>query len=177
MVIRELAKSDWTRVFEIYKQGIDSGKTTFSTHYPTWEEWDAGHNKPCRYVAELDGEIIGFAAVSPISGKPHYYGVVEVMVYVDERYWHHGAGTGLLKQMIKDAPENGFWCLYSSIYSSNEKSLNLHKKCGFRTIGYRERIAKDRFGNWTDTILMEYRFADEIVKDVNKWNKENSFLL
>lgn len=40
MTIREMTPEDWNRVFEIYKQGIDSGKTTFSTKYPTWEEWD-----------------------------------------------------------------------------------------------------------------------------------------
>lgn len=118
------------------------------------------------HVDMLLYEIAGFVAVSPISGKPHYYGVVEVMIYVDEKYWNRGIGTALLRKLIEEAPNSGFWCLYSSIYSSNEKSLKLHKKCGFRTIGYRERIARDRFGNWTDTTLMEYRFPDEIVRDI-----------
>lgn len=166
MIIREMLEKDWNMVFEIYKQGIDSGQTTFSTEYPTWEEWDGGHNKLCRYVALCDDEITGFVAVSPVSDKPHYYGVVEVMVYVDEKHWHKGIGTGLLKKLMEEAPKNGFWCLYSSIYSANEKSINLHKKCGFRLIGYRERIAKDRFGNWTDTTLMEYRFPDDVVKEI-----------
>ena len=166
MLIRNMEQEDWSRVFEIYKQGIDSGKTTFTTKYPSWEEWDAGHHRACRYVALLDNEIAGFCAVSPISGKPHYSGVVEVMIYVDEKYWHHGVGTQLLNKLIEEAPTKGFWCLYSSIYSSNEKSVNLHTKCGFRAIGYRERLAKDKFGNWTDTTLMEYRFPDEIVEGI-----------
>lgn len=166
MIIREMVPEDWNSVFEIYKQGIDSGKTTFNTKYPTWEEWDNGHNKPCRYVALYNDEIAGFVAVSPVSGKLHYIGVVEVMIYVDEKYWHKGVGTSLLKKLIEEAPNNGFWCLYSSIYTTNEKSIKLHNKCGFRTIGYRERIAKDKFGNWADTTLMEYRFPDEIVKGV-----------
>lgn len=50
-------------------------------------------------------------------------------------------------------------------FSANESSIKLHNKRGFRTIGYRERIAKDRFGNWIDTTLMEYRFSDNIVKE------------
>lgn len=168
MTIREMIPEDWGRVFEIYKQGIDSGKTTFSTKYPTWEEWDTGHNKWCRFVAVLNDEIVGFVAISPVSAKPHYSGVAEVMVYVDECYWHNGVGTALLKRLIDEAPNNGIWCLYSSIFSSNEKSIKLHNKCGFRTIGYRERIARDRFGNWTDTTLMEYRFADEMVKEMQR---------
>lgn len=51
MIVREMIHQDWERVLEIYKQGIDSGKTTFSTEYPSWEKWDAGHKKSCRYVA------------------------------------------------------------------------------------------------------------------------------
>ena len=168
MTIREMLPEDWDRVFEIYKQGIDSGKTTFRTEYPAWEEWDSGHSKRCRFVAVLNGEIVGFVAISPVSAKPHYSGVAEVMVYVDERHWHGGIGTALLKRLVDEAPDNGIWCLYSSIFSDNEKSIKLHDKCGFRTIGYRERIAKDRFGNWVDTTLMEYRFADEIVKEMRR---------
>lgn len=165
MIIRDLLPGDWNRVFEIYKQGIDSGKTTFTTQYPTWEEWDTGHKKVCRYVALLGDEVAGFAAVSPVSAKSHYSGIVEVMVYVDEKYRHNGVGTSLLNKLIEEAPKHGFWCLYSSICSSNENSIRLHTKCGFRTIGYRERIAKDKFGNWTDTTMMEYRFPDELVKE------------
>ena len=164
MIIRPMKPEDWSGVFEIYKQGIDSGKATFSTNYPTWEEWDAGHNDSCRFAALINDEIVGFTAVSPVSAKQHYNGVVEVMIYVDEKHQNRVVGTALLKKLIEEAPKNGFWCLYSSIFSENKQSIQLHKKCGFRTIGYRERIAKDRFGNWTDTVLMEYRFQDETFK-------------
>ena len=81
MIIREMIPEDWGRVFEIYKQGISSGKTTFSTNYPSWEEWDAEHNKCCRFVALYNNEIAGFTAVSPVSKKPHYFGVVEVSIF------------------------------------------------------------------------------------------------
>lgn len=166
MIIRKMIPEDWKRVFEIYKQGVDSGKTTFSTKYPTWETWDEVHHKTCRFVALINNEIVGFVAISPVSEKAHYCGVMEVMVYVDEQHQHKGIGSGLLERIIAEAPESGIWCLYSSIFSSNENSIKLHRKSGFRTIGYRERIAKDRFGNWTDTTLMEYRFPDEWVKEV-----------
>lgn len=160
MVIREMLPRDWDSVFEIYKQGIDSGKTTFSTSYPSWNEWDSGHFRTCRYVALLGEIVTGFIAISPVSAKPHYHGVAEVSIYVDSQFRHQGIGFSLLSTLIESAPANGFWCLYSSIFSSNTESIRLHTKCGFRMIGYRERIAKDRFGNWVDTTLMEYRFPD-----------------
>ena len=165
MEIRKLMLEDWDQVFQIYKQGIDSGKATFSVHYPSWDEWDQGHSQTCRYVALYDNNIAGFVAVSPTSTKIHYQGIVEVSIYVDKAYRNRGIGTILLNTLIQEAPKNGYWCLYSSIISYNEASVSLHKKCGFRTIGYRERIAKDRFGNWLDTTLMEYRFSDDLVED------------
>jgi len=166
MMIREMLPEDAPRVLAIYKQGVDSGKATFTTQCPTWEVWDRGHHKCCRYVAVCEGEVAAFAALSPVSDRPHYKGVAEVMVYVDEAHWHQGLGEGLLRKLIEEAPGRGFWCLYSSIYSTNENSIRLHQKCGFRLIGYRERLAKDKFGNWMDTTMMEYRFPDEIVKEV-----------
>ena len=158
-----MTRDDWGRVSEIYKQGIDSGQATFSTHYPSWEEWDSGHRKDCRYVAISNNHVIGFIAVSPVSQKPHYFGISEVMVYVDESAKHMGAGTELLQTVMDEAPKHGCWMLYSSIMSSNKASIRLHEKCGFRTVGYRERIAKDKKGEWQDTTIMEYRFPDEAV--------------
>ena len=165
MSIREMIPEDWNRVFEIYKQGIDSGKATFTTTYPTWEEWDAVHHKVCRYVALCDGEVAGFVAVSPTSPREPYRGVVEVSVYVDENYRSQGIGTSLLQKLIEEAPKKGFWTLYVSIFKTNENSRKLHTKCGFRKVGYRERIAKDKFGTWTDAVIMEYRLPDEPFRE------------
>ena len=164
MTIRNMMPEDWNQVFEIYRQGIDSGLATFTTNYPSWEDWDKGHINKCRYVAICNDKIAGFLALSPVSERPHYSGVAEVMIYLDAEYQKQGIGTNLLNRVVQDAPNEGFWCLYSSIFSTNENSIKLHQKCGFRTIGYRERLAKDKFGNWMDTTMMEYRFSDDIVK-------------
>ena len=163
MTIREMITHDWDTVMRIYKQGIDSGLATFSTHYPSWEEWDSGHRKECRYVAISNNEVVGFIAISSVSQKPHYSGISEVMVYVDESARHMGVGTALLQRVMEESPKYGCWMLYSSIMSSNAASIRLHDKCGFRTVGYRERIARDKNGEWQDTTIMEYRFPDEDV--------------
>ena len=160
MIIREMSLSDWCSVSQIYNKGISSGKCTFRTDVPTIDEFYRGIHDFCRYVAVCDNAVVGFVAISPVSSKHHYSGVAEVMIYIDEKYQRNGIGTALLNKLIDTANSNGIWCLYSSIFSSNEKSIGLHTKCGFRMIGYRERIAKDKFGNWTDTVLMEYRFKD-----------------
>ena len=156
-MIRAMVEKDWASVSEIYKQGIEGGTATFNTECPSYEEWDAGHLQTCRFVYEEDGKVVGWVAISPSSSRCAYKGCVEMSVYVDQNYRGHGVGTALVKELITQSEKEGFWSIYSAIISINEASIRLHKKCGFREIGYRERIAKDRFGVWQNTTLMEYR--------------------
>ncbi|MBE6051217.1 MAG: N-acetyltransferase [Clostridium sp.] len=152
-----MCNSDWERVSEIYIQGLNEGISTFNTECPSFKSWDAGHIKECRYVYEVDNQVVGWIAISPTSTRPVYKGCVELSIYIDSNYRGKGIGTELVKKLINEAEKAGYWSIYSAIFSINSSSIALHKKCGFREIGYRERIAKDRFGEWQDTTLMEYR--------------------
>ena len=156
-MIRPMLDSDWSRVSEIYIQGIEAGTSTFNTECPDFEEWDAHHLKKCRFVAEDDGKVVGWIAVSPTSYRYAYRGSVELSVYIDDKYKGRGIGTALINHLIEKCGESGIWSLYSVIFADNEASKNLHRKCGFREIGYRERIAQDKFGKWTDIVLYEKR--------------------
>ena len=156
-MIRPMIDNDWERVSEIYKQGMEGGTATFNTECPSFEEWDKGHIKECRFVYEDEGKVIGWVAISPTSSRCVYKGCVEMSIYVDQKYRGHGVGTALVNELIKGSEKAGYWSIYSAIISINRASIALHKKCGFREIGYRERIAKDRFGEWQNTTLMEYR--------------------
>jgi phosphinothricin acetyltransferase len=62
-----------------------------------------------------------------------------------------------MKKMMTETEKRGYWMLYSAIFSINIASVELHKKCGFRVIGIREDIAKDKFGEWQSTTIMEWR--------------------
>lgn len=156
-MIREMRDEDWGTVAEIYKQGLEEGTSTFNTECPGFTEWNEGHVKNCRFVFEEEGKVVGWIALSPSSSRCAYKGCVEMSVYVDRNYRGHGIGTALVNTIIREAEKDGYWSIYSAIFSINKASIALHKKCGFREIGYRERIAKDRFGKWQNTTLMEYR--------------------
>ncbi|WP_425801831.1 GNAT family N-acetyltransferase [Desulfitobacterium sp. Sab5] len=149
--------SDWEQVKSIYVEGIKTGLATFQTEAPSWENWDNGHLSSCRLVARSGNDILGWAALSPTSSRSCYAGVVEVSLYIGERYKGQGIGTTLLTNIIKQSEENGIWALYSAIIRENIASIALNKKCGFREIGIRERIAKMDNGIWHDVILMERR--------------------
>lgn len=156
-MIRKMLDSDWKRVEEIYLQGIESGKACFNQTCPTFEEWDMGHFKKCRYVYEKDGKVVGWVALSPVSTREAYKGVGEASLYVDDDYHHIGVGSALLNHLVEEAPENGFWSILAVIFEENIPSIGMTKKCGFRYIGYRERIAQDKYGRWLNTVMLEKR--------------------
>ncbi len=157
VIIREMKEEDWTRVAQIYQMGIDSNKATFVTECPSYESWDQAHVKSCRYVAVVDDTIAGFVALSPTSTRELYRGVVEVSIYLDDAYQNQGIGKMLMLKVIEASEAEGFWTIYSSIFVENEGSRRLHESCGFRLIGKREMIAKDRYGIWRDTVIYERR--------------------
>ena len=155
--IDEMKASDWEQVKNIYLKGIKTGIATFQTEAPTWENWDKDHLKSCRLVARFENSILGWVALSPTSSRNCYSGVVEVSIYVSKEYKGQGIGTALLKNVIKQSEKNGIWTLYCSIIRENIASITMHKKCGFREIGIREKIAKMSNGIWHDVVLMERR--------------------
>jgi phosphinothricin acetyltransferase len=154
--IRPLKQDDWTAVADIYKQGIETGNATFQNDIPTWDEWNSVHLKACRIVATLNSEIVGWAALAPVSARQVYAGVAEVSVYVSNLFKGNKVGTILLKTLISESEKEGFWTLQASIFQENIASLRLHDNLGFRRVGFRERIGK-MDGRWRDTILLERR--------------------
>lgn len=61
------------------------------------------------------------------------------------------------KAVTEESEKNGFWTLQSGIIRENEASIELHKKCGFRIVGIREKIAKMDNKTWHDVVFMERR--------------------
>ena len=156
VALRPLMADDWPAVSEIYWDGMRDGLATFETEVPLWEEWNAAHLPAQRLVAELDGEVVGWAALAAVSTRRCYAGVVENSVYVARDLQGRGIGRTLLERLIADARRDGIWTIQTSIFPENRASLALHERCGFRVVGTRERIAK-RDGIWRDTLFLEVR--------------------
>lgn len=154
--IQLLQEDHWKRVEAIYREGINTGQATFLQTVPDWYEWDRGHLSHSRIVALVNGDVVGWAALSPVSQRPHYLGVAEVSVYVCEPMRGKKVGTVLLSALICRSEENGIWTLQSSIFPENTASVRLHEACGFRVMGRRERIAQQN-GAWRDTLILERR--------------------
>lgn len=155
--IESMKASDWEQVAMIYTEGIKTKVATFQSEAPSWEDWDSGHCEICRLIARNGDSILGWAALSPVSSRCVYAGVAEVSIYIDEKYQGQKIGTMLLEKLIEVSEKNGYWTLQSGIIKENISSLKLHKKCGFREIGYRERLGKMDTGRWHDVVLVERR--------------------
>lgn len=153
---RPLVKTDWASVSKIYANGIATGMATFETEVPNWERWNAKHIESCRIVAVKDTVVVGFASLAKVSQRKVYSGVAEVTVYVDNDHWGQHIGELLLKELIRNSEAHGFWTLQAGIFSINQPSIELHKKCGFRIIGIREKIGKLN-GKWYDNHFLERR--------------------
>ena len=156
-IIREMKKEDWESIKEIYNQALLEGKSTFNKDLPTYQEWDKNHLQDCRYVVERNESIIAWCSLAATSSREVYRGVVEVSIYVNQQYRGKGVGKKLLTHLCIESEKKGYWTLYSGILANNIESRKLHLNCGFREIGYREKIAKDIFGEWQDTVIYEKR--------------------
>jgi L-amino acid N-acyltransferase YncA len=147
---------DWPTVERIWTEGIATGVATFETETPAWETFDADRLPGHRLVAELDGELVGWATLTRVSARPCYAGVAENSVYISESARGRGVGRALMEALLAGADAAGIWTIQTSVFPENEASLALHERAGFRVVGRRERIARlDHV--WRDTLLLERR--------------------
>lgn len=156
MPIIALLPEHWHSVKTIYEGGLATGNASFQTSAPPWEEWDTAHLKHSRLVSTLNDQVVGWAALTPVSGRCVYAGVAEVSVYVHPASRGLGIGEDLLQALITESEKNGIWTLQAGIFPENTASLRIHEKTGFRQVGFREKIGQMN-GIWRDTVLLERR--------------------
>jgi len=163
MKFQPMTAAHWPQVRAIYEQGMATGHATFATSAPAWEAWDRDHLAACRLVA-VDagyggsGQVLGWAALAPVSGRCVYGGVAEVSVYVAGAARGRGVGRQLLAALVAASEAHGLWTLQAGIFPENTPSISIRAGAGFREVGRRECIGQ-LHGAWRDTLLLERRSA------------------
>lgn len=157
--IRPMVAADWPAVRAVYLEGIATGNATFETDAPAWDAWDTAHLRECRLVATEGEQAVGWAALSPVSGRCVYAGVGEVSVYVGAGARGRGIGRELLAALVTESERHGLWTLQAGIFPENVSSIAIHERCGFRVVGRREKLGKVG-GVWRDILLLERRSAN-----------------
>jgi phosphinothricin acetyltransferase len=151
---------DAEAVLSIYQAGLDTGDASFESNAPSWETFDASRLREHRYVAVDDAEdVLGWVAVTAVSGRCVYAGVVEHSVYVDPAAKGQGVGQALLEALIASTEAAGMWTIQSGVFPENAASLALHERTGFRRVGMRERLGRHAAldDRWRDVVLLERR--------------------
>jgi phosphinothricin acetyltransferase len=151
-----MGPGDWPHVASIYAAGIATRNATFETEVPSFEEWNASHLAEHRFVATDGGRIAGWIALTGYSDRCCYSGVADLSVYVDPAAQRRGIGRALLEHLVADTERSGIWTLQAGVFPENEASLALHRRCGFRVVGTRQRIG-ELDGVWRDVVLLERR--------------------
>jgi L-amino acid N-acyltransferase YncA len=156
MELQPMRPEDWPAVRAIYQAGIATGDATFETAAPEWAAWDAAHLVDHRLVARLDGRVVGWVALAPVTERCAYAGVAEDSIYVAPEVQGRGVGRTLLTAALASTEQGGIWTVQTGIFPENEPSVRLHQNCGFRVVGVRERLGK-LHGRWRDVLLLERR--------------------
>jgi L-amino acid N-acyltransferase YncA len=160
IVLAPLTAGDWPAAAEIYEAGITAGNATFEPHAPPWEEWTRRRaDYPAVVACDGAGEVLGWAALTPVSPRAVYRGVGAVSIYVAPAHTRRGIGRALLEELAATSEQAGFWMLEAGIFPENTASVALHENCGFRLVGVRERIGQMPDGRWRDVLLYERRSA------------------
>jgi L-amino acid N-acyltransferase YncA len=154
--IEAMTEAHAAAVLAIYQAGIEEGNATFETGAPDWRDFSAARLPGHRFVATAGGQVAGWVAVSAVSGRRVYTGVVEHSVYVHPAARGQGIGRALLDELIASTEAAGIWTIESRIFPENAASLALHQAAGFRVVGVRERLGQHH-GRWRDVILIERR--------------------
>jgi phosphinothricin acetyltransferase len=154
--IRAMTSDDRDAVLAIYQEGIATGMATLETEPPDWEQWDQTHKPECRLVTEEDGRVVAWAALTSVSHRPCYRGVVEETIYVAADAQGRGLGRTLMERLIEESERAGYWTLQAAIFPENAVSVALHEACGFRSVGVQQRVG-EREGRFHDVLLMERR--------------------
>ncbi|QEC50674.1 N-acetyltransferase [Baekduia soli] len=160
MTIRDAQPADAEAVAAIYNEGIAEREATFETRLRDADdvrEWLRGLYPVL--VAELDGEIVGFARIGPYSEREVYAGIGEHGVYVTRAARRHGVGLALLEALAGAAQGIGLHKLTSRIFTTNTGSIALHQAAGFTVVGTQRRHGLLE-GRWRDCVLVERLIGD-----------------
>jgi L-amino acid N-acyltransferase YncA len=159
--IREASAADAETIAQIYARGIEERQATFETRPVPAAEFarriEAG--EPF-LVAHREGDVIAWAAVGPYDDPHDYYGGVgEATMYVAPDARRGGVGAALLDALAEAAERHGYWKLVGKIFTTNEPSIALVRRCGFREVGVHHRHGR-LDGQWKDVLVVERLLGD-----------------
>ena len=158
VTIRPAELADADAISEIYNPEVLEGTATFDLVPRTPDEQRAWlidrSGAHVVIVMEVDGDIVGFASLSPFRSRPAYATTVENSVYVHRAHRGQGIAKALMVELIEIARRHGFHSMIARIADSQAASLALHDALGFELVGVEREVGR-KFGRWLDVSVMQ----------------------
>lgn len=152
--------ADLAAIQKIYAREVHQGAASFETSPPgmdlTRQRWQQVRAAGLPYlVAEVDGEIAGFAYALPYRPRPAYRYTVEHSLYVAPGWQRQGVGARLFEVLIGQCEAAGARQMIGIIGdSANVASIRAHEKAGFERVGTLRNVGW-KFDRWLDTVIMQ----------------------
>jgi len=143
---------------EIYNTEVTGSTVTFDLVPRSIEDqlaWlDQRSGAMAVVVAEIDGQVVGFASLSPYRDRPAYATTVEDSVYVHADFRGQGVARALLAEILDIAVTRGFHAVMARIVGGHDASIGLHTSLGFEIVGTEREVGR-KFGKWLDVMIMQ----------------------
>jgi len=156
--IRLARLDDAEAIRQIYNREVSTSTVTFDLvprsldQQRTWLGARSGAHAVI--VAEDEGEVVGFASLSPFRDRPAYNSTVEDSIYVRSDQRGRQVGHRLLEELLSLAAQHGFHTVIARIVGGHEASIGLHRRLGFSEIGTEREVGR-KFGTWLDVVAMQ----------------------
>ena len=143
---------------EIYNIEVTGSTVTFDLVPRSLEDqlaWlDQRSGAMAVVVAEIDGQVVGFASLSPYRDRPAYATTVEDSVYVHADFRDRGVARALLAEILDIAATRGFHAVMARIVGGHDASIGLHSSLDFEIVGTEREVGR-KFGKWLDVVIMQ----------------------
>jgi L-amino acid N-acyltransferase YncA len=157
-LIRQATLADVPALADIYNEAVLTTTATFDIEPKSIEdrtEWlqSRGERYPV-LVAEVDGQVVGYAVLTRWSDRAAYADTVETGLYVHSAHRDRGIGRELKAAIIEEARRLGFHSLVARITADSAVSLHLNRTAGFTHVGTLREVGC-KFGRLLDVHIMQ----------------------
>jgi L-amino acid N-acyltransferase YncA len=161
--IRLIRPDDTEPTLEVYKPYVEQTAISFEYEVPSTDEWNkriASYASEYPWlVCEIDNEIAGYAYSSQHRTRTAYQWSVDSAIYLSEKFHGRGIAKKLYQTLFEILKLQGFVNVFAGITMPNEKSEQLHKRCGFYEIALYKNVGY-KFGEWRDVKWLELNFVE-----------------
>lgn len=158
ITVRDATDRDAAALMAIYNHEVQNSTATLDMETRTLEaqaQWlRARRGANPVVVAERNGEVLGFASLSPFRERAAYRTTVENSIYVHRDAHGQGVGTILLTALVERARLHGYHSVIARVAGDNPASVALHQRLGYEIVGTEREVGR-KFGRWLDVTELQ----------------------